>query len=623
MRLPVFVPALTTMRLSVVILLCALIGAASSAQPAPAAIADAPPVDDVAPQRKLVGWLELSDTLRDGPVPFAWMTAEDAGPALQDVLAQIRTVTDGEQYLGMVVYLDQPELTLTQVNAIADEIGMARAEGRTVIAFAETYDLPSYLVACACDTVLLQHKGGIDMYGLAIEEMYLAGMFEKIGLEADLVQIGKYKGADEALTRTGPSEAWDKNFDGLLDDLYAQIVERIARGRLRTEQEAEALIADAWALSDTELIGRRVVDQLTDRDLIDVTEVTFGDDFVWDDAMGMTGGAAMPTNPIMLFQMLFQDKRARTVRPTIAVIHGSGPIHSDESTVGDGLFSNDSIGARTMTRLLGEVRDDEHIKGVVLRIDSPGGSALASEMIWQAMREVAETKPVFVSIGPMAASGGYYLACAGDQVYIGDASIVGSIGVVGGKITLGGLYEWAGISVHRRSRGGSADMFNSVEPFTEEQRAKIRRAMELVYDQFTDRVMRGRGARLADVSKVAEGRLFTGRQAVANGMADKVGGIRLAVADLAAQLDLERGDYDVLDLPRPLSLPEFFSDMFGAQARASGPASVTGETAATLTVLRELLGERAWRSVARGLDGMLLLRHEPVLTMMPAAIVIK
>lgn len=623
MRLPVVVHPSLALRLGLACFLAFCLTAGAPAQPAPAAAVEAPPADDVAQPRKLVGWLELSDTLRDGPVPFAWMTAEDAGPALQDVLAQVRTVAEGEQYLGLVVYLDQPRLTLSQVGAIAEAIGKARARGRTVIAFAETYDLPSYLVACACDKVLLQHKGGIELYGLAIEEMYLAGLLEKIGLKADLVQIGKYKGADEALTRTGPSEAWNENFDGLLDDLYAQVVERIAAGRRMNQQEAEALIADAWSLSDTELIERRVVDQLTDRDLIDVTEVTFGDDFVWDDAMGMSGGAAMPTNPFMLFQMLFEEKQAQTVRPTIAVIHGSGPIHSDESTVGDGLFANDSIGAQTMRRLLGEVRDDQNIKGVLLRIESPGGSALASEMIWQAMRQVAQTKPVYVSIGDMAASGGYYLASAGDQIYIGEPAIVGSIGVVGGKITLGGLYEWAGIRVHRRSRGGNADMFNSVEPFTEPQRAKIRRSMELVYEQFTDRVRRGRGTRLADVSAVAQGRLFTGRQAVANGMADKIGGIRLAVTDLAAQLDLAPGQYDVLDLPRPMSLPQFFSDLFGARARLGQMPMAAGEAGAALSILQRLLGERAWQSVARSLDGMLLLRDEPVLTMMPAAIVIK
>ena len=607
---------------------CLWLGTASPitlAQPAPASAPPAPqaPTNGVAEQSKLVGWLELSDTLRDGPPPFAWMTAEDAGPALADVLAQVRTVTEGGQYLGLVVYLDQPQLTLTQVNAIADAIRAARAKGRTVIAFAESYDLPSYLVAVACDKVLLQHKGGINVYGLSIEEMYLAGMFEKIGLKADLVQVGKFKGADEPLNRTGPSDAWNQNFDGLLDDLYGQIVARIAEGRQMKAEEAEALIADAWALSDTELIRRRVVDQLTDRDLIDVTEVTFGDDFVWDDAMGQAGGAAMPTNPFMLFQMLFQEKQAKTVRPTLAVIHAAGPIHTDESTVGDGFFSNESIGARTMTRLLGEVRDDNNIKGVVLRVDSPGGSALASEMIWQAMREVAETKPVYVSIGGMAASGGYYLACAGDQVYIGDASIVGSIGVVGGKITLGGLYDWAGISVHRRSRGGNADIFNSVEPFTEPQRAMIRKSMEQVYDQFTDRVMRGRGARLGDVSKVAEGRLFTGRQAVDNGMADKLGGPRMAVTDMASQLNLQPGQYDVLDLPRPMSLPEFFGGMFGTSARTPWQGAASGEAGAALALLQKLMGESAWQSVARSLDGLLLLRHEPVLTLMPAAIVIK
>lgn len=620
-----------------------LIAGPAAAQPAPppeAPVPGAEPGDDPgddsgadpaspeeAARPRLVGWLELTDTLREGPMPFAWMTAQDAGPALSDVLGQVRTVAQSDQYLGLVVYLDQPELSLTQVGAIADAITAARAEGRTVIAFAESYDLASYLIASVCDKVLLQHNGGIEMYGLAIEEMYVAGLLEKVGLEADLVQIGRYKGADEALTRTGPSDAWNENFDALLDDLYAQIVGRIAGGRGMTRQEAEALIADAWSLSDRELIERRVVDQLTDRDLVDVSEVTFGDGFVWDDAMGMAGGAAMPTNPFALFQMLLQETHRPIARPAIVVIHGSGPIHSDESTASGGLFSDDSIGAKTMTRLLGEARDNEHVKGVVLRIDSPGGSALASEMIWQAVRDVAESKPVYVSIGSMAASGGYYIACAGDRVYVGDQSILGSIGVVGGKVTLGGLYQWLGVHVHRRSRGGSADMFNSVEPFTDEQRARVRRSMALVYDQFLDRVMRGRGNRLPDVTRVAEGRLFTGRQSVDNGMADKVGGLRVAVTDMAGQLGLEPGRYDVHELPRPMSLPEFFSGLFGTWARAPaahGPGALTdGEAAAALAVMRKLLGERAWRSIAQSLDGLLLLRDEPVLTMMPAAIVIK
>jgi len=186
------------------------------------------------------------------------------------------------------------------------------------------------------------------------------------------------------------------------------------------------------------------------------------------------------------------------------------------------------------------------------------------------------------------------------------------------------LFDWAGISVHRRSRGGNADMFNSVEPFTEPQRQLIRTSMEVVYDQFTDRVMRGRGKRLPDVSKVAEGRLFTGRQAVDNGMADKVGGPRDAVLALADQLKLESGSYDVIHLPRAISFQEFLSSIFEASSPVGAKAAgADADSAAMLALLRKVLGPAAWRSVSRSLDGLLLLQDEQVLTLMPQAIVIK
>lgn len=578
---------------------------------------------------KLVGWLELNDALREGPLPFAWMSVDDAGPSLSDVLKQIDTVAKGEQYLGMVVYLDQPQLTMTQVGAIADAVRAARANGKKVLAFSEVYDMRAYLIASACDEILLQHKGGVEVYGLAVEEMYLAGMLEKIGVKADLVQIGKFKGAEDPMTRTGPSPAWDETFDNLLDDMYGQMLERIMDGRRMTREQAEALVAQTWALKDTDLLRQRVVDRLTDRDMVDALDIAFGEGFAWDDAMGLAGGAAMPTNPFMLFQMLFQERTVTTTRPTIAVIHAVGPIHMGESSTGDGLFSSDAIGAKTMVRVLGEARDDDKIKGVVIRMDSPGGSALASEVIWQAVRQVAEKKPVSVSVGGVAASGGYYIACAADQIYVWDQSIIGSIGVVGGKLTLGGLYEWAGISINRRSRGQNADMFNSVEPFTAPQRELVRQAMVTVYDQFTDRVARGRGNRIADVSLVAEGRVFTGRQGVASGMADKLGGLDMALTDMAQKLDLKPGNYDLYHLPQPMSLPDFLSGLMSAQSPAmqsmTKPAGVAAgaEASAALATAKRLLGPAAWESVTRSLDGLLMLRDEPVLMLMPHAIIVK
>lgn len=613
-----------------VALVVALVGALPAAAQN-TAVADAPtegPVDAAAasaPSREVqrdpaVGWLELHDELREGPVPYAWVPESEAGPSLPTVLSQLETVANDDAYRGMVIYLDRPELTLSQIASIRNALTHIRESGKTVITFSEQYDLRQYLLASAADLIVLQHNGSVELHGLSVEEMYLAGLLEKVGATANLLQVGKYKGADEPLTRTGPTEAWDQNMDGLLDGLYGSIIEQIADGRNMTVKELESAIADSWTMTDDEYLRRRLVDRVSDRDLVGVTEVQFGTDFVWDDAMGQAEARTNVSNPFALFQMLFREPAHQTRRPTIAVLHAAGAIHSGESSVGDGPFSDNSIGSATIIEALGEIRDDQNIKGVVLRLDSPGGSALASEVIWQAVRTVATDKPVFVSIGDMAASGGYYIACAADRIYTAPQAIVGSIGVVSGKIVLGGTYDMLGIHVTRRTRGPLSDMFNSVEPFTDEQRAVVRASMQTIYDRFVDRVRVGRGTRLPDVSKVAEGRLFTGVQATGNGMADELGDLDDAVDAMAQQLQLSEGRYDVMHLPRPVTLQQWLGDVFGVRARSVG---VSSEMQQVDTLGRFLLGDNVWTQVRQTMHGLMLLRSEPVVAIMPRVIVVK
>ena len=177
-----------------------------------------------------VGWIELNAELREAPLPFAWVIEEEAGDSLQALLKQIKLVRDDAEYRGLVVFIDQPPLTLTQCTAIADALREVKETGKTVMTFAEVYDLRAYLIASAADMVLLQKKGAVELSGIAVEEMYIAGMFEKIGVKPDLLQVGKYKGADETWMNAKPSEAWDENFDSLLDGLYAQSLQRIMDG---------------------------------------------------------------------------------------------------------------------------------------------------------------------------------------------------------------------------------------------------------------------------------------------------------------------------------------------------------------------------------------------------------
>ena len=575
---------------------------------------------------RMVGWITLDGPLRSGPVPFAWVPEADAGPSLAGVLAQIKKVTDDPAYPGLVVALDQASLTMPQITAIADALLVARAAGKHVMVFAEAYELRDYLLASAADSILLQKKGSVWLTGIAVEEMFLADTLKKIGIKPDFVQIGQYKGADEQFMRTGPSDAWSKNFDGLLDGLYGETVDRICVNRGWTREEFEGMFLKSFTMTDEQLVEAGLVDRLVSRDLTQATEVAFGDDWEWDTDMGAAvGGGGLDTeNPFALFSAIFAEPEGRTTRDTLAVLHAEGPIYSGDSQVPGGFMSDTTIGSRTLTAALEDALLDDNIKGVVIRLDSPGGSALASEVIWQSVRELEAEKPVYCVIGGMAASGGYYIACATDKIYVQPHSILGSIGVVAGKMTLGGVYDWAGVHVNRRTRGPGGDIFNSVTPFTNDQRELLRDAMTMTYEQFRDRVREGRGDKLPDLDAVDEGMLFTGTQSIANGLADAPGGLKNAMDDLALELGLEDGAYDVIHLPKPMALGDYLNKTFGGGVNGPGVSPAGASATATLReTLRRVVGDAAFTQAAAVVDGLQLLQQERVLTLMPSTLVIK
>lgn len=581
-----------------------------------------------------VGWIELAGELREGPVPFAWVDEADADPSLREIVEQLDHIAVSDEHLGAVLHLDRPRLDLTQVSALAEAVERVRGADKPVFTFAEEYDLSGYLLAVSADEILLQHHGRVHLAGLSLEEFYVAGLLERIGMQADLMQKGDYKGAGEAFTRTGPSEPWSENIDAMLDDIYDQVLERIAAGRGIERDDVERLIADSWAMSDADYVQRGVVDRLTERDLGDITEPVFGERFTWDEELGRIDAAARAErarqmqNPLALLRVLFDEPEAPTQAPSIAMIHAAGPVTSGDSRRDGGPLATRTVGSRTMLEQLARVRRDPMIQGAVVRLNSPGGSAIASEVIWQAIRDVREEKPVFVSIGPLAASGGYYLAAAADQIHLSPYSIVGSIGVVGGKLVLGGTYDKLEINVHRRSRGPLADIFNTVEPFTDAQRGALEQRLERIYDQFTDRVTTGRGARLEAIDPVAHGRVFTGRQAVDNGLADALGGVNDTVHALAEHLQLEPEEYELVHLPPPMNLGEFIASILGVHGGAEpgvGPErmGLGAEATAAFELARHALGDDAWRGAVDALTGLMLLRDEPVLTLMPQVIVIR
>jgi protease-4 len=570
-----------------------------------------------------LAWLELSGKVSDAPATVDF-EAVDPASKLQNILKHIRKLADDPNNVGLVIYLNGADLKLTQAQQLYDALIDLRANGHKVLVFSETYDLMDYALASAADKILLQYKGQVMLQGLASEELYLKDVLEKVGIKADFYQHGKYKGADEQLTRVGPSEAWDQNINALLDDLYAQIIDMIAKGRIRTREQIEKDMSSSWTLTDEQLVEHHIVDDLTVRSLVAVTGELFGDDFHWTRLFdkGKPKSQRME-NPLTVLSQLFGGRKAKTTnRPTLAILHMAGPIVMGRSNLQSPAVSfsrQSTVGSHTMIDILHDITDDPNIKGIVIRINSPGGSAMASELIWQSVQLAGMSVPVYVSVDRMAASGGYYIASAASRIYANPGSILGSIGVIAGKITLGGLYEKLGVHITRRTRGPMGDLFNSAEPFTHEQQQVLTKSIRLVYEQFLDRIKTGRPDKIADINAVAQGRLFTGRQAVANGLADKVGNLTTALTDMASDLNLAEGSYDIAIFPPPMSLGDYLHSVMG-QLQVQAPNVTNVFTAMDLlAVINPQLRTQAQELVT----SMMLMQSEPVLTLMPVVITIR
>jgi len=307
-------------------------------------------------------------------------------------------------------------------------------------------------------------------------------------------------------------------------------------------------------------------------------------------------------------------------------VHIDGAIIDGESTSG-GLMGGSGVGSRTIRRTLSDLEDNKLVKGVVLRIDSPGGSAIASEVIWQGVKRLGKSKPVWISIGNMAASGGYYIAVAGDKVYLNNSSIVGSIGVVGGKFALGGLMEKLHINTVSRSRGPRAAMESMANPWNESDRKLVRQKMEDTYKLFTSRVSQGRAG--IDLAKTAEGRLFVGQDAVNLKMADKVGTLADTVGDMATELKLASGSFDVMDFPEPMSFADMIENLAGSfGAGATAPAGQFGASRTIVTstlaeAARQVLGDQVYLQARDTMGAAMQLRREKVLLVTPSVLIFR
>ena len=451
-----------------------------------------------------------------------------------ELLQRLRTCADDPTLDGVVIRVEDVGVSFAQLEEARAELLRMRAAGKTVVAYIDgTGSNGGYWLASAADEVWLHPVGELDLIGLSAELQFLRGSLDLLGVEPQFVRRSEYKSAPETFQNTRSSEPAREQMNALLDDLSRRMMEDIGAARGKDPGQVQAWV-DGGPYAAEEARAAGLVDGLAYPDeLEDLLDRTFGDGAQVDDSYGLDVGT--------------EGWRARR---EIAVVVIDGAIIPGEST-GPGFFGGGfATGSDTVVAQLDEARDRMAVEAVVLRVDSPGGSAFASDEIWRAVRRLEDAgKPVVVSMGGVAASGGYYVSAGARAIYAMPTTITGSIGVYAGPmLNLEGLYEKIGLSTELYTRGRKAGMYSMGKPLDDIERDALDRLVGTTYAQFKGRVAEGRGMEAAQVEQVARGRVWSGARALEADLVDGHGGFFDAVdrarieagIPLSARADLVR-----------------------------------------------------------------------------------
>ena len=473
--------------------------------------------------------------------------------SLTSLLTQVRKAKVDKRVGAILLEIDLARIGWAKAEEIRDALADYRASGKPAYAYMEYGTNKEFYIATACDRIFVAPIGDLFVVGLAADVMSLGGSLEKLGIKPDFYQIGKYKTAPEQYTRKEMSEANREVLNSVLDDFFGRFVENVARARHKSVEDVRALIDNA-PLNAQEAKQAGLIDDTKYRDEVE------GE---LKKRLGYKDSDKLRLVKESEYRQITPESLGLNEGERVAVIYASGPISSGSSSDGTGPFGSRMVGSDTVVKALKDAGDDKRIKAVVLRVDSPGGTSYASDMIWHAVEEAKKKKPVVVSMSDVAASGGYYISMSANRIVAEPSTLTGSIGVFAGKPVMKGFYDWLGINNEYILRGKNAGMFRETEKFTDDERAKFEGGLKnFYYNHFLPKVAKGRGKDPEYIDSVAQGRVWTGTQAKANGLVDEYGGLEQAVA-AAKQLAKLPADKDVrrVVLPYPRT---FLQQLMGA-----------------------------------------------------------
>jgi protease-4 len=437
-----------------------------------------------------------------------------------------------------------------KVQEMRDAVLEFRKSGKSVTAFLEFGGDREYYLASAADRVFLLPTSPLDLTGVASYEIFLRGAFDKIGAQPDFVHVGEYKTAANQLTERGFTPEHREMTESLNRDMYEQLIAGIAESRKKPAADVRALV-DRGPFGPEAALDAGLVDGLAYEDQLDDHVPELAE----DEATRLEGrDYRRAAGSIGVRQ-----------RPRIAVLYAVGTIVSGRS--GFDAVNGTVLGSETMVEQIRKIRDDDSIRAIVLRIDSPGGSSVASDVIWRELmitREENPSRPIVASMSDLAASGGYYIAMPSDVIVAQPGTLTGSIGIFGGKIAIGGTLEKLGVATETVTSGANADIYSPFDTFSPDERARLQSYMQGFYDNFVKKVADSRKATPEKIHAVAQGRVWTGRQALEQGLVDSMGGLEAAVAIARERAGIAADeDVQLVVYPERRSLFDALSAEFG------------------------------------------------------------
>jgi protease-4 len=461
--------------------------------------------------------------------------------SLTGLVMQFKKAKVDKRIKAIVLDVDMSGVGWAKAEELRDAIADFRTSGKPVYAYIEFGLNKEYYIATACDKIVVPPPGELFITGLAADVMFFRGSLDKLGIYPDIFQIGKYKSVGDMFTQKKMTDAHREYVNSLLDDLFDRYIAGIAQARHKSPEDVRKLIDDApynaAKAKEVGLIDEAVYHDELEKEIKSSLGYKDSDQFV----------------PVRAseYRDVSPESLGLNKGDKVAVIYATGDIGSGRSE--NSPSGGQSIGSDTLAKALTDAAADKSIKAIVMRVDSPGGSGLASDIIWHAVEAANQKKPVVISMGDVAASGGYYISASASKIVAQPSSITGSIGVVAGKPVMKGLYDWLGISNEYVLRGKEAGMFRETEKFSDDERAKFEEWIKTTYyNDFVPKVAKGRHKDPKDVDAVGQGRVWTGAQAKDRGLVDEFGGLDRAieVAKQLAKIPADKGVERVI-LPYP------------------------------------------------------------------------